>query len=135
MERWREVLEKHQAEFRNCIRAFRRMRNVWSERADWSTGPSNSPSDWSFGHAAYARRQAAMYETLLQDSIKSYHKCHFEPIPGDTLFHEQDGERAGPILADMLVPQRARIQKEDETLVAQQVERAAQFNAVMKEMG
>ncbi|KAJ3766473.1 hypothetical protein FB446DRAFT_794081 [Lentinula raphanica] len=134
MERWREVCEKIQAEFRNCIRAFSRMNLEWAKKAELNEAPSGSiHTTWSPGHAAYARRQSETYAQLLDDCRNAYALCRFTPIPEDVLLQngskEPEDNGTCPIFADIIARIRAEVQVQDETAVAKQILRAAKTNA------
>ncbi|KAK1230542.1 hypothetical protein PQX77_006367 [Marasmius sp. AFHP31] len=58
-DRWQEHLEKLEADFRNCIRHFAKMKTVWDVAA---------VSAESFGHQAYARRQGRMFKRFQTDA-------------------------------------------------------------------
>ncbi|KAJ3833367.1 hypothetical protein F5878DRAFT_546684, partial [Lentinula raphanica] len=133
MERWREVCEKIQAEFRNCIRAFSCMSVEWAKKAELKQAPLGSAhTTWSAGHAAYARRQAVMYAKLLDDCKKAYSLCSFTPIPEDGLFSNQSGDAEDPntcrIFADTIARIRADVQAQDEAAVSRQIRSAAEMN-------
>lgn len=124
MEQWLEVCEKIQAEFRNCYRAFKRMKEVWSERADLQAAPTSPPHPhtcWSFGHAAYARRQAHIYDRLYHDCIAVYEKCKFEKVGKNE------------ILVDVLVRQREEIARTNTEAIAYQVAKAIEMTEAMAE--
>ncbi|KAL0562908.1 hypothetical protein V5O48_019170, partial [Marasmius crinis-equi] len=59
-DRWRECIEKSEAEFRNSIRYFKKMAAAWKAVASGPAGSETLPtgSRWTFGHRAYAQRQA-----------------------------------------------------------------------------
>ncbi|KAJ3825993.1 hypothetical protein F5880DRAFT_1477138, partial [Lentinula raphanica] len=133
MERWREVCEKVQAEFRNCIRAFDRMSVEWAKKAELKEAPLGSAhTTWSVGHAAYARRQAVMYAKLLHDCKKAYSLCSFTPIPEDILFSNESGDAEDPntcqIFADTIARIRLDVQAQDDAAISRQSQRAAETN-------
>ncbi|KAJ3737956.1 hypothetical protein EV360DRAFT_91039 [Lentinula raphanica] len=135
MECWREVCEKVQAEFRNCIRAFSCMSTEWAHRAELEEAPSGSiHTVWTSGHAAYARRQAEMYAKLLDNCKKAYRLCSFTPIPNDVLFSNGSKDIENPttcmIFADTVAQIRAEVQVEDDTAISKQTQRAAEMDRV-----
>ncbi|KAJ3722367.1 hypothetical protein C8R42DRAFT_720740 [Lentinula raphanica] len=134
MERWREVCEKVQAEFRNCIRAFSRMSTEWMKKAGLKEAPIGSAhTSWSVGHAAYARRQAVMYAQLLDECKKTYSLCSFTPIEEDVLFSNKSNNVEDPrtcaIFADTISRIRSEVQAQDDAAVLEQVRRAAETDA------
>ncbi|KAJ3833683.1 hypothetical protein F5878DRAFT_546120, partial [Lentinula raphanica] len=140
MERWREVCEKVQAEFRNCIRAFSYMSTEWAHRAELKEAPSCSiHTVWTSGHAAYARRQAEIYAKLLDDCKKAYTLCSFTPIPDDILFSngskDMENPTTCPIFADTVARIRAEVQIEDDAAVSAQIQRAAEMNGGITSTG
>ncbi|KAJ3817164.1 hypothetical protein F5880DRAFT_1618545 [Lentinula raphanica] len=138
MERWREVCEKVQAEFRNCIRAFSCMSTEWAHRAELEEAPSGSiHTAWTSGHAAYARRQAEMYAKLLDNCKKAYRLCSFMPIPNDVLFSNGSKDIENPttcitcmIFTDTVAQIWAEVQVEDDTAISKQTQRAAEMDRV-----
>ena len=113
MERWREAKEKCQADFLNCLRSFSNMRDAWTKAADRNSAPD--PPDpylhrtWSVGHAAFARRQAKMYEQLQARCQRTYDSCAFDEV----------GE--GEILADLVARQRSVSALKDLVFIQAQV--------------
>ncbi|KAJ3760135.1 hypothetical protein EV360DRAFT_81473 [Lentinula raphanica] len=140
MERWREVCEKVQAEFRNCIRAFSCMSTEWAHRAELKELPSGSiHTVWTSGHAAYARRQAEIYAKLLDNCKNAYKLCSFTPIPNDILFSNKSKDPENPatctIFADTVARIRAEVQVEDDTAISKQTQRAAEMDRVTSSTG
>ncbi|KAE9384315.1 hypothetical protein BT96DRAFT_1008199 [Gymnopus androsaceus JB14] len=81
MERWRETIEQIQATFLNIIRGHHFMQKSWSKMADLRAAPAANTlyphTAWSMGHAAYARRQAKMYEQFYINSKNTYARLWF----------------------------------------------------------
>lgn len=120
---WRDEKEKIHADFRNCLRGLLKMYHVWTEKANSSSGPSSTSyphTMWSFGHAAYARRQAAMFSKLWHDCKKSYDKCNFGVVSAEE------------ILSDLLTRQRAQVSADDKLEIEREVEKAAQMTRAME---
>lgn len=96
------------------------MQNFWSETADLNSAPASSPyphTTWTMGHAAFARRQAKMYEQLYSTLKATYDQHPFEVVA------------KGEILADLVGRQRERSREKLEAVVAEHLKRAAQFTA------
>ncbi|KIK55120.1 hypothetical protein GYMLUDRAFT_62724 [Collybiopsis luxurians FD-317 M1] len=118
MERWREVMEKAQSDYLNCMQAFQRMSGAWAKMADRkeaSPSPSSPYKSWSFGHSAFARQQAKMYEQLYEQCLKTYNVLQFEQVA------------KGEILADVVTRQRARQEEEDRAIIEAEIRAAQTF--------
>ncbi|KAK1223400.1 hypothetical protein PQX77_013726 [Marasmius sp. AFHP31] len=98
-ERWQEMLEKLEADFRNCIRHFGKMRDTWE-----MLGSESATLDKHslFGHCAFARRQGAMYNKLDTTAQTTFTNLGFEDLP------------PGEILADRVAHDRARTSAKDQ---------------------
>ena len=60
MFRWQEQVELKLADMMRTIRSFNKLKAIWTQLA--SSQPNSLP-----GHAAYARRQAVMFDRLAHD--------------------------------------------------------------------
>lgn len=78
-QRWQEELERKQAEFMRCIRAFARMADVWTHVA--------KAKPESAGQVAYARRQAAMWARMESECRARFEEAGYSPDlePGEIL--------------------------------------------------
>ncbi|KAJ7232264.1 hypothetical protein C8J57DRAFT_1250671 [Mycena rebaudengoi] len=71
MERQQEQYEQKLAEFKRKIRSFERESDIWSSMAkDHATNP---------GHAAYAKKKAAMFAEMGQDCKDKLRGCYAKP--------------------------------------------------------
>ncbi|KAL0568932.1 hypothetical protein V5O48_013043 [Marasmius crinis-equi] len=107
-DRWRESTEKLEADFRNCIRSFARMYEVWEDASQDTEATSRT-----FGHRAYAQRQAQMYHRLRTDAETAFKNLGFEvSLP------------EGEILADRIARIRASHEEEDARVIKKLVTEA-----------
>lgn len=96
------------------------MQKYWSETADLNSAPAITPyphTTWTMGHAAFARRQAKMYEQMYSTLKATYDQHPFQAV----------GE--GEILADLVARQRKQYRDKLDATVAEHLKCAAQFTA------
>ncbi|KAE9398647.1 hypothetical protein BT96DRAFT_994712 [Gymnopus androsaceus JB14] len=119
VERLREKLETVHAEFLNALRGFRRMQQIWSETADLEAVPPASETyphrTWSFGHAAFAQRQAKICEQLYNTLKTTFDQHRFEAVP------------EGGILADVVARQRKQSQMKLQEMITEHLKQASEF--------
>lgn len=124
VERLREKLESIQAHFLNGLRGFRRMQEIWSKTADLRSAPASAPYahiTWSLGHAAFAQRQAKMYEQLFSTLKVTHDKHRFDAVP------------EGGILADVVARQRGVYNAKLKATIDEHLRRAQEFTARIDE--
>ncbi|KAL0061887.1 hypothetical protein AAF712_011263 [Marasmius tenuissimus] len=101
---WQECVKKLEANFRNCIRHFTKMKTVW----DMAGSSADSP-----GHQAYAQRQASMFKRLQTDAETLLAQLGIElELP------------LGEILADCVAQDRCQTLAEDEATIKKLLEEA-----------
>lgn len=71
MQRWQEEVERMQAKFMRCIRSFSRMEDAWMNVA--TSAPDKA------GHAAYAKRQAAMWARMKRECRMKFTEAGYSP--------------------------------------------------------
>jgi hypothetical protein len=88
MYRWLEELELKHADFERCILAFGKTAESWVEVA------RTERDDGRQGHAAFAERQAKVYNGLREEAENVYRRCGVKGLREDNASGEPLWKRA-----------------------------------------
>lgn len=92
------------------------METAWSNSAARPLSADDG-YNWSFGHAAYAQRQAAMYRQLHNRCNAVVNNCNLEELP------------VGGILSDVISKQWSEAAEKDKAFIAEMLETIDTFQA------
>ncbi|KAE9397267.1 hypothetical protein BT96DRAFT_941094 [Gymnopus androsaceus JB14] len=107
-ERWHEVCETIHAKLFNYHHGCQTMKAAWSKSAAHPL-TDNDGHNWSFGHVAYAQRQAALYRRLHDQCHKVVKSCSLQELP------------EGEILSDIIGRHRREAAEKDRIYIADMV--------------